>query len=273
MADLYDLIFLGVNADTANRETTISRISALLGVDAKEIEYLLDNQLSAALKQGIPLEAVRQYKTEMEQLGGVCNYRPSKWEGHKLELAPVEIRPEEFVFSCPACEHRQTVTAEADLPTSCPACGIIPSKYEKVSNYKQGRGMGAGAKPSLPPNVRNLREPPPQELAGQQGGELRQALQFPQPTPPLLLANAWPEPAAPKAARSPLARFATGALLWLLGAAMGGGAVSAYYELRQREVAQSPAPPQEPTPAPDTSTPLPADTPSPPEEPPEPQQP
>jgi len=244
MADLYDLIFLGVNED-ADRAESISGISAMLGVDAKEIEYLLKNKLSSPLKQAISLDAARQYQSQIAQLGGVCNYRPSRWDGRTLELAPVEIRAEEFIFSCPACEHKQSVAAEEDLPSACPACGVIPSKYEKVSGYKQSRGIGTKASPRNPL--------PTQDLPGQPATDVRQSLQYPQ-SPQSIMEKAWPEPALPKKlAESPALRLGAGALLWMLGAIMGGVAVSAYYELKPRAHEQAP-PPMAESPA-DTATP------------------
>jgi hypothetical protein len=254
MAELYDLIFIGIDAKETNRKATINSISKLLEVDTKEIEYLIDNKLSAVIKQALPVSAVRKYQNEMARLGAICNYRPSQFDGSTLELAPVEMPSQQFVFTCPACDHKHSVAHEEDLPISCPACGIIPSKYEKVSGYKQAHGIAAKQNPA------NLREQLPQDLAGAPASAaVRQYPHSQEHSLTSAMTNVWLESNLPKKpANSGLMRFASGGVLWLLGVAMGGAAVSAYYELKLQGKAQrpraaevSPAIPEAPTPQPE----------------------
>ena len=264
MSKLYDLIFLGVNADGADRAAVVDGVSALLGIDAGQIEYLLDNQLSGTVRQALPLEPVRAYQHDLERLGVVCNYRPARENGSKLELAPVEAKREESVFVCPACEHRENYPAEDDPPNACPECGVIPSKYEKLSGLKHARV----AKPG-PANPRGPREPPPDAAGPQQPPEPKPFIPYPQSS----LSTVWQEPVSlkkPAPSRMPLLRAA--ALGWVLGAAMGAAAVSALHEgflPRKAERRQAPPPPTAEPPSPPedaappvyNSVPLPAATP------------
>ena len=253
MAELYYLIFLGINPEVADRKAAIDSISKLLEANANEIEYLLENKLSAALKENIPMETIRQYQHDMAKIGALCNYRRSRWDAGKLELAPVEVQAKEFIFSCPACGHKTSVPTEEDLPSACPACGIIPSKFEKVSGYKQGRGTAAR---QIPPS---LREQPPQEPGRQPGTGVPQFPQYPQVS---LMENAWPEPSFPKkAAQAPAIPFVMAILLLIIGAGMGGAGASAYYELKHR-VAEKSLKPQVDCPK-NVDTPTPQPQPSP----------
>jgi hypothetical protein len=259
MAELYDLIFIGIDAEDTNRNETISNISQLLEVEAKEIKYLLDNKLSGAIKQGLSIAAVRKFQKDLVKLGAVCNYRPSQLDGSALELAPVELPTQQFIFTCPACKHQQGVDNEADFPKSCPKCGIIPSKFEKVSEYKQARGIGGKLNPP------NLREPQPQDT-GEQAATNQPAWQFPQSPQNSLtsaLTNVWLEPTAPKkSANTGFISFASAALFWAIGAIMGGVAVSAYYELKHRGAAEIPLPAIESPPPADAPTAQPEPTPT-----------
>jgi hypothetical protein len=226
MADSYDLIFLGINPEIPNREAAVGGIAELLEIDAQHLEYLLSNKVSGAVKLAIPKDAVRHYQAGVARLGGICNYRPSAGRGSQFELAPIEVRKEEFVFSCPACEYKETVESEEDVPSQCPECGVIPSKYDKVASFKQEREK---IKKRLL-SAQKIREQQAQESAGfQELGSWRQQMED----------DVRQEIGLPKAARPPLAGSA--ALLWLLlGVAIGGVGASAYYEAKLPAEGQRP---------------------------------
>lgn len=140
MADLYDVVFLGVNSeDPEARETALHAIAQMLDANVDELRQLAENGIGSAVKYAVPLAEARQWQTEIVQLGGLCNYRPANKLSRKLELTPLEALQVTLTFACPACDYQQTVEREADMPLQCPTCGVIPSKYDKMAALKEER--------------------------------------------------------------------------------------------------------------------------------------
>ncbi|MFM8332631.1 MAG: hypothetical protein ACKN9T_13155 [Candidatus Methylumidiphilus sp.] len=218
MADLQDVIFLGVNlSGPEERATAILGIAELLDANADEIRHLADNNISAVVKQAVPIADARKYQREILRLGGVCNYRPSTKTVRKLELAPMEATKEQITFTCPACEFKQKLASEADMPTICPQCGIIPSKYDKVAALKEEREK---IKRRLL-NQHKLQEEQAQALSEQQEMEARRRQ---------IEEELRKELGLPKVLNSRLRLMSSAAFLWLLGLGMGGGGVGLYYQ-------------------------------------------
>lgn len=219
MANLYDVVFLGIKPDLPDRKATIAGIAKVLEADVEEIEYLLDNNISTAVKKSVPLRAARKYQVDILRLGGLSKYRPTL----KLELAPLEeAKPAEATFVCPACDFRQNFPSEAELPVMCPQCGIIPSKYDKLAALKEEREK---MKKRLL-EMQKAREEQTQAINEQQELEARRRQMEEEIRKELGL---------PRMLNSRLRIFGSAAFLWMLGIGMGGGGASFYYRVIAEE--------------------------------------
>jgi tetratricopeptide (TPR) repeat protein len=213
--ELYDVILLGIDAEVPDRRASIGMIAELLGVDEAKIAYVIENNKKAIVKHGILLEEAQNYQHQILRRGGFCNYRPVQISGTKLELAPIEEKSEEIVFSCPACNYREKVAAAADMPVNCPQCGIIPSKYYKVAAIKNEREM---VKRRLL-GKQQLLEQQAKDLAESQQREARRRK---------LEEEVRKELGLPKALNSRLRLFGSAACLWVLGIGMGAAGFGLY---------------------------------------------
>lgn len=217
MVERFDVIFLGLNVEESELELAISQISKVLDMPEAEFKHLVDNKINLPIKEGIPLETAKKYQTVIQRLGGVCNYRPSLTSGRKLELAPLEQPRETVLFACPACEFKQEVPSDKEVPLQCPQCGIIPGKYDKIAALKEERER---IKQRLL-NAHKLREQQGQELAERLEREERQRR---------LEEEIRKELGLPRLINTRLRLFSSAAFIWFLGMAMGGGGVGFFYQ-------------------------------------------
>ena len=141
MNELYDVILMGIDTEVDDREECINSIAELLKIDESKLKRFVDNNLKAVVKHGLLLEDARRYQQQILRRGGFCNYRPTQESDAKLELAPIEEDKQHFVFVCHACKYNEKVMSREDLPTSCPHCGVVPSKYERISSIKYEREL------------------------------------------------------------------------------------------------------------------------------------
>lgn len=207
MADLYDVVFLGIDAESSDQEASIKNIAKFLELDRREIERLVEEKLTATVKQAVPVAEARKVQKEILRLGGVCNYRPAVALDASFELAPIE---EEGVaggmFTCPACGYQQKLAGEAIHV--CPQCGLILSKYGKVKALKDERDR---IRKRLMREQKARQESEMETWRRQMEEKIRKELGL------------------PKALNSRSKLAGSAALLWLLGISMGGG-LSFYYQ-------------------------------------------
>lgn len=225
MADLYDVVFLGVDVGDLDREASISGIAELLGMEREEIQYLVEHKLEATVREAVPMAEARKFQAAILRLGGICNYHPAQKSGLKLELAPIDDTPEESFFICPACDYRQRLESEAERPVQCPQCGVIPSKYDKVAALKEERER---IKRRLL-NMHKIREQQSQQIKDTEARqrELEEKIRK--------------ELGLPKAINSRSRIMGSAVALWLLGMGMGGGGMGFYYQGQQLTAAASTA--------------------------------
>jgi predicted RNA-binding Zn-ribbon protein involved in translation (DUF1610 family) len=216
--ELYDVILLGIDAEAPNRRACISMIAELLGMDEAKIAYAIENKKKAIVKQGILLEDAQNLQQQILRRGGLCNCRPVPISSTKLELAPIEEKCEEIVFTCPACNYREKVTTQADLPVNCPQCGIIPSKYNKVAALKNEREM---VKKRLL-SKHQLLEQQAKDLAENQEREARLRK---------IEEEVRKELGLPKVLNSRMRLFGSAAFLWVLGMGMGAAGFGLYTQI------------------------------------------
>jgi len=229
MADRYDVILVGINVDESERDETISNIANTLEADEEDIRQLVDSQTSAPVKEGVSMEAARKYQADILRYGGISNFRPSsKPPSVKLELTPIEPPDETVVFTCPACQYKQEVPNEKELPLQCPQCGIIPSKYDRVAALKEERER---IKQRLL-NAQKLREQQDRADIEKQDAEERQRR---------LEEEIRKELGLPRLINTRLRLFSSAAGILLLGMGMGGGAATVVYKSLAAKAAEQAA--------------------------------
>ena len=218
VGELYDLIFIGIDTEAADRKASIDSIAELLGLEASEVEHIADKNLRAIVKQGIFLDDAKNFQQQLLRRGGFCNYRPSPKSQTQFELAPIESDDEELMFVCPACAYKEKVATPAELPATCPRCGIIPNKFNKVAAEKHEREL---VKRRLL-NKHKLQEKLAQDEAQRKEQEARRRQ---------LEDEIRKELGLPRVINSRLRLLSSGAVLLLLGLGAGAGAVGLYYNL------------------------------------------
>ena len=71
VGELYDLIFIGIDTEAADRKASIDSIAELLGLEASEVEHIANKNLKAIVKQGILLD-------DAKKLGDWQAWQPAK---------------------------------------------------------------------------------------------------------------------------------------------------------------------------------------------------
>ncbi len=219
MEELYDLILMGLDAEVADRKASINSIAELLGIDEAKIEHIFDKHHKVIVKHGLQLHEARHYQKQILRHGGFCNYRVSPENDTKLELAPIEVRKDDIVFNCPACNYHEKVSTVEELPINCPECGVIPSKYIKIAALKSEREM---IKKRLLSNQQSL-EQQARDLAERQAQEDRRKKMEEEIRKELGLSTLL---------NSRFRLFGSAALFWILGVGMGAAGVGFYVQMR-----------------------------------------
>lgn len=213
MAELYDLIFYGINPESPNPAEVKTHLARLLKMEATQFEELLRKGGGTPIARAITQDIAQSYKSKIQSVGGVCNYRPAQQSARKLELAPIEADQEEFIFRCPACNYRQQEDGPEHLPIACPQCGVIPSKYDKVSALKLEQERVRRRLLA----VHQAREKQDQEEVARKAAKLREQQ---------IEEAIRKELGIPKGLNTRAKLMSSVGLLWLLGVGMGAGGMS-----------------------------------------------
>ncbi len=139
MSELYDVVFYGTDQQGEQLERIKARVAKLLQLDREKLESLFGQQSGVVLRSGVVQDIAQKYQIALTQAGVRCNSRPSKAEVNKLELVPLEKRPAQEQFVCPACGFQKKLEAGEPLPTQCEQCGVVPEKYTRISDEKMER--------------------------------------------------------------------------------------------------------------------------------------
>ena len=140
MSELYDVVFYGTDQEGEQLEHTKERVAKLLQLDREKLESLFGQQSGVILRSGVTQDIAQKYQLALTQAGVRCNSRPSKVDAaNNLELVPLEERPAQTQFACPACGFQKKLEAGEPLPTQCEQCGVVPEKYNKASDEKNER--------------------------------------------------------------------------------------------------------------------------------------
>ncbi|BCX82897.1 hypothetical protein MIT9_P2488 [Methylomarinovum caldicuralii] len=113
---------------------SVEMLMEKLNLSRQQAERLASKRLA---RRNIPLEEAKQVCAKLRALGLTCNYRPTLFSGAKLELVPLDERPAEEKFVCPACGHEQAV-GDGTFH-QCEKCGVVKEKWEKVQAEKLER--------------------------------------------------------------------------------------------------------------------------------------
>jgi hypothetical protein len=133
---LFDVVIFGCDLEGAKREAAKQKLARLCKCEPHETEKLLRTG-GMLLKRGITEDEARQLQQVLVDIGIRCNYRPSQASGIALELVP--INEEDLPIICPACGHNHPSAPDGPKPDICENCGVVFSKYEKVSQIKLER--------------------------------------------------------------------------------------------------------------------------------------
>lgn len=135
-SSVFDVVIFGTDLEGIAREQAKRKLAELALCDPNQADQLLRTD-GAVVKRQATSEEARRLQQQLSQLGIKCNYRPSIATGGTFELVPVE--EEEPVIVCPACGHSHRVDPAVPKPEICEKCGVVFSKFEKVSEIKLER--------------------------------------------------------------------------------------------------------------------------------------
>lgn len=132
----YDVVIFGTDLEGVEREQAKQKLAELCQCAPEEAERLLQTK-GVPVKQRATTEEARRLQQQLLHLGIQCNYRPSLGSGHTLALVPEEEEDPPIV--CPACGHNHRPAPGTPKPGLCEKCGVVFSKFERVSAAKLER--------------------------------------------------------------------------------------------------------------------------------------
>jgi hypothetical protein len=134
--ELFDVVMFGSLLQGAALGNAANKLAQLLEIDSATAEKLL-REPAAEVRQGLPIEAAREWQKLLLGMGIQCNYRPTVHSDVQMELADESAFPHSL--TCPACGHEHYVEARQPEPQLCVRCGVVFRKFGEVRRKKLER--------------------------------------------------------------------------------------------------------------------------------------
>ncbi len=130
MEERFDVVLYGIK-DGRERSEVAQALAGVFSIALDRAQRLVGRDKATVIKKAISLEQVNRLTSLLSEAGAMANYKPTAFSGKRLELVPKTVK-----VDCPECSHHMELAEGEARPATCPACGLVFSKYEKLKDRK-----------------------------------------------------------------------------------------------------------------------------------------